>query len=154
MRLWSLHPRHLDPPGLVALWRETLLARAVLRGKTRGYRRHPQLQRFREHPRPVPTINAYLGVVYEEARVRGYRFDRSRFGPVREVDRLAVGSGQLAFEWSHLLRKLALRNPAQYEHCAALPGPDCHPLFRIVPGPVAGWERGGRAGAGQVTCAP
>lgn len=28
MRLWSLHPKHLDPQGLVALWREVLLARS------------------------------------------------------------------------------------------------------------------------------
>ena len=38
MRLWSLRPKYLDSQGLVALWREGLLAQAVLRGKTRGYR--------------------------------------------------------------------------------------------------------------------
>ncbi|OAD21125.1 DNA-(apurinic or apyrimidinic site) lyase / pyrimidine dimer DNA glycosylase, partial [Candidatus Thiomargarita nelsonii] len=38
MRLWSLHPKYLDPKGLVALWRETLLAQKVLLGETRGYR--------------------------------------------------------------------------------------------------------------------
>ncbi|HEU5178767.1 MAG TPA: pyrimidine dimer DNA glycosylase/endonuclease V, partial [Burkholderiales bacterium] len=32
MRLWSLHPKYLDARGLVALWREALLAQAVLRG--------------------------------------------------------------------------------------------------------------------------
>ena len=37
MRLWSLHPRCLDAKGLVALWREGLLAQEVLRGKTRDY---------------------------------------------------------------------------------------------------------------------
>src|SRR5690606_6899395 len=42
MRLWSLHPRYLDRQGLLALWREALLARAVLRGETRGYTLHPQ----------------------------------------------------------------------------------------------------------------
>jgi len=30
MRLWSLHPRYLDAKGLVALWREGLLAQKVL----------------------------------------------------------------------------------------------------------------------------
>ena len=29
MRLWTLHPKYLDGVGLVALWREALLARAV-----------------------------------------------------------------------------------------------------------------------------
>lgn len=38
MRLWTLHPKYLDPKGLVALWRETLLAQRVLAGRTRGYR--------------------------------------------------------------------------------------------------------------------
>ena len=54
MRLWTLHPRYLDARGLVALWREALLAQKVLRGKTRGYRAHPQLQRFREQADPKP----------------------------------------------------------------------------------------------------
>jgi hypothetical protein len=37
MRLWTLHPRYLDSQGLVALWREGLLAQAVLRNRTRGF---------------------------------------------------------------------------------------------------------------------
>lgn len=60
MRLWSLHPKYLDPQGLVAPWREALLAQAVLRGETRGYRAHPQLQRFREQPAFLAAIGAYL----------------------------------------------------------------------------------------------
>ena len=32
MRLWSLSPRYLDVKGLVAVWREGLLADAVLLG--------------------------------------------------------------------------------------------------------------------------
>ena len=46
MRLWSVHPRYLDTAGLTACWREALLAQKVLTGATRGYRRHPQLERF------------------------------------------------------------------------------------------------------------
>ena len=60
MRLWTLHPKYLDAQGLVALWREGLLARAVLRGMTKGYRHHPQLQRFRAHASPRAAINLYL----------------------------------------------------------------------------------------------
>ena len=67
MRLWSLHPRYLDRAGLVALWREALLAQAVLRGATRGYRRHPQLVRFRSHPDPEGAIAAYLEGICREA---------------------------------------------------------------------------------------
>ena len=41
MRLWSLHPAHLDRQGLIACWREALLAQKVLAGLTTGYRSHP-----------------------------------------------------------------------------------------------------------------
>jgi hypothetical protein len=141
MRLWSLHPRYLDPQGLVALWREALLARAVLRGETRGYRHHPQLARFRAHPQPRMAVNAYLARVHDEASARGYRFDRGRIGPVRAVAPIAVTTGQLTHEWAHLLGKLALRNPALHARWVGLQQPDCHPLFQPVPGPVAPWER-------------
>ena len=87
MRLWSLHPKYLDPQGLVALWREGLLARAVLRGETKGYRHHPQLERFSLHASPRSAINAYLRAVYEEAVERGYEFDRRKIGPSRSVAR-------------------------------------------------------------------
>ena len=60
MRLWSIHPKYLDRQGLIALWREALLAQAVLSGKTRGYRNHPQLERFRNHPAPLSAISLYL----------------------------------------------------------------------------------------------
>jgi hypothetical protein len=141
MRLWSLHPRYLDPQGLVALWREALLAKAVLRGETRGYLRHPQLERFRAHPQPRLAMNAYLAAIYEEAVRRGYSFDRSRLGPVRSIQPIAVGSGQLAYEWRHLRRKLTMRNPAVLALWSELARPACHPLFQRQPGPVASWER-------------
>ena len=140
MRLWSLHPRHLDPQGLVALGREALLARAVLRGRTRGYTRHPQLQRFAAHPQPRSAINAYLAAVHDEATRRGYAFDRTKIGPVRVVAPIEVAEGQLAHEWSHLLRKLAGRSPALHAHWRVVDAPDCHPLFVRRPGPIATWE--------------
>jgi hypothetical protein len=141
MRLWSLHPRYLDPQGLVAVWREGLLARAVLRGQTRGYTRHPQLERFRKHPHPRLAINAYLAAIHVEATSRGYAFDRSKIGPVRAIDDIAVSSGQLAHEWMHLRQKLAKRNPATLARWSTLATPECHPLFRPQPGPVESWER-------------
>ena len=141
MRLWSLHPRYLDSVGLVALWREALLARAVLRGKTRGYRHHPQLDRFREHRSPRRAISAYLAAIHAEASARGYVFDRSKVGPVRKTGVISVTRGQLDREWAHLLRKLSLRSPAQFEKLAGVRRPACHPSFRVRPGPVASWER-------------
>lgn len=141
MRLWSLHPRHLDPKGLVALWREALLARAVLRGETRGYTRHPQLQRFQAHAAPLRAIDAYLGAVHAEAVVRGYAFDAGKFEAVDAVDAIAVSDGQLDYEWRHLLDKLRLRSPPLFERWRLLAGPDVHPLFQRQPGPIADWER-------------
>jgi Pyrimidine dimer DNA glycosylase len=142
VRLWTLHPSYLDPVGLVALWREALLARAVLRGTTRGYRHHPQLDRFRSHPQPIAALNCYLGAVYAEAQRRGYCFDRRKFGRVPAGWRIPASRGQLAFEWAHLLKKLQLRQPSRFSELLTVRRPRAHPLFRIVPGPVQSWERG------------
>lgn len=141
MRLWSLHPRYLDPQGLVALWREALLARAVLRDATKGYRNHPQLDRFRSHAAPVSAINAYLAAVYDEAVARGYSFDAGKFDRVPIDAPLPVSDGQVAYEWQHLLQKLATRSPALCEKWRSCREPDCHPLFVVRQGPIEPWER-------------
>lgn len=141
MRLWSLHPKYLDSQGLVALWRESLLAKAVLRGETRGYTNHPQLDRFKAHSQPRLAINSYLAVIYAEASERGYAFNPSKIGPVRTVQPIPVSTGQLAFEWDHLQGKLAARSPAVLARWNSLASPICHPLFRRQPGSVASWER-------------
>lgn len=141
MRLWSLHPRYLDPQGLVALWREALLAQAVLRGSTSGYRHHPQLDRFRSQVAPRSAISSYLQGIHAEASARGYSFDRSKIGRVRIQALVLVTAGQVQHEWHHLLQKLAVRNPALYEQWRSISAPDCHPLFRLQPGPVESWER-------------
>ena len=141
MRLWTVHPKYLDARGLVALWREALLARAVLRGHTRGYRHHPQLTRFREHARPVESLNRYLAAVYAEACRRNYAFDRRKLGRARAGRRLAETTGQLAAEWAHLLSKLRQRAPERYAELVAIGHPAAHPLFRLVPGPARAWER-------------
>lgn len=141
MRLWTLHPRYLDPQGLVSLWREALLARAVLRGATKGYRHHPQLHRFQSHPAPRSAINAYLGSILLEADARGYSFDRTKVGPVRSSVHIDCTAGQIEYEWRHLLRKLQARNPALHRRWSEVAFPEAHPLFTIVPGPLELWER-------------
>ena len=141
MRLWSLHPKYVDVKGLVALWRETLLAQAVLAGQTKGYQHHPQLNRFKEMPDPIGSIGAYLAVVAEEAMRRGYRFDSTKI--LRPTpDRLQVTIGQLAYEWEHLKRKLFTRDPSRYAEYQSIDRPDPHPLFDVIPGEIAEWERG------------
>lgn len=140
MRLWSVHPRYLDAIGLVALWREALLAQAVLHGETRGYRHHPQLRRFLDSADPRRSIAAFLWPVQHEAVRRGYRFDAGKIRGPAGAPTLTVSAGQLAYEWQRLTARLSLRAP---EWLARLGGdlpPDPHPLFTVVPGNVAAWE--------------
>jgi len=139
LRLWSLHPRYLDPRGLTALWREALLARAVLSGETRGYQRHPQLQRFRSGDNPLRLIDAYLFHVRQEAERRGYRF-RTLLVDHPSGLALPVTAGQLAYELAHLRQKLSARAP-EWAEKLPLGLPDPHPLFVVVPGGLEPWER-------------
>ncbi|HEX5973143.1 MAG TPA: pyrimidine dimer DNA glycosylase/endonuclease V [Gemmatimonadaceae bacterium] len=141
MRLWSIHPRYLDAAGLVALWREALLAQAVLRGATRGYRHHPQLQRFQAMPAPAASIAEYLRSVHAEAERRGYSFAAEKIGVPRDQAPITVTSGQLACEWTHLLAKLKARSPERHAELAGVADAEAHPLFRVVSGPVEPWER-------------
>ena len=140
MRLWSLHPRYLDPRGLVALWREGLLAQAVLAGRTRGYAHHPQLERFRDAP---ALITEYLREVAAEGRRRGYRFDVLKLPRVRRVSTLTVTEGQLRYEWTHLKAKLRARNAEWHRRTRGVALPEPHPLFVVIGGRVAEWERTG-----------
>ncbi len=140
MRLWTLHPRHLDAKGLVALWRETLLAQAVVLGRTKGYRHHPQLLRFLATPDPAAALGSYLAAVHAEAVARGYSFDATKINPARHPGRLPETRGQLLHEWEHLRRKLHIRDPARWRaSAAARPAP--HPLFSLVAGGVRPWEK-------------
>ncbi|MDP9806890.1 hypothetical protein J2S70_001472 [Trueperella bonasi] len=145
MRLWSLHPNYLDAAGLVALWRETLLAQKVLQGLTRGYTKHPQLIRFREQAEPVHAVGAYLSGVLEEADSRGYNFDRTKIThPTTNYSPLIpVTTGQLAYELEWLCSKLEKRSPGtltapQWKASTRIVP---HPLFTTVEGDVESWER-------------
>ena len=140
--IWSLHPKYLDPPGLVALWREGLLAQAVLSGKTKGYTKHSQLVRFQEQPSPLGAIAEYLRIVHSEAVARGYHFDGRKISRFRASGQFDVTRGQLQFEWNHLMNKLRARNPQWRANLEAVKQPKQHPLFRIHRGPQAEWEKG------------
>lgn len=140
MRLWSLHPRYLDAKGLVALWREGLLAQKVLAGATKGYRHHPQLSRFRGQPDAQGAIAAYLREVQREAERRGYRFDAAKIGHCAEGVDMTVTRGQMDFELAHLRAKLMLRDPEALQRIAAVKEPEPHPLFGVVAGDLEVWE--------------
>lgn len=141
MRLWTLHPEYLDPRGLVALWREALLAQAVLGGLTSGYTRHPQLIRFRHSPSPLEAIASYLQAVHAEATRRGYCFDGAKIAAIGCAEPIVVTRGQVDYEWAHLKEKLRVRAPSWLAGLGpSSHPPKTHPLFHIVPGPVAEWE--------------
>ena len=142
VRLWSLHPQYLDPAGLVALWREGLLAQAVLLGRTRGYTHHPQLIRFLEQQDPVAAIAGYLHHVVREADRRGYSFDRSKLPAETATQPIVLTNGQLLIEWQHLQAKLRARSPERHREIAGLKKPRPHPSFVLVRGPVAVWGGG------------
>ena len=141
MRLWSLHPELLDQKGLVAVWREGLLAQAVLSGKTRGYRHHPQLIRFQQKIDPLSHIGAYLFAIQKEANRRGYRFDVKKITyPEKILNSIPVTTGQLQYELQHLYQKLQHRDPDWLESKKQFTLL-AHPLFQIVAGPIATWEK-------------
>lgn len=142
MRLWTLHPEYLDQRGLVALWREALLAQAVLSGLTKGYTCHPQLIRFRQTPEPLGCIATYLRAVQSEATRRGYHFDAARIGSGQTEGFITVTAGQLGYEAGHLRKKLEVRAPDWLAGISLPELPRPHPLFRVVEGQIEVWEKG------------
>ena len=143
MRLWSIHPQYLDAVGLVALWREGLLAQKVLVGKTKGYKNHPQLERFKKHKDPLKAISFYLYEVFKEAFKRGYSFNKDKIMTMGHAlgKSAMITRGQLDYEFGHLLAKLEVRDPARFEANRTVTKILEHPLFRPTQGGVADWER-------------
>lgn len=140
MRLWSIHLRYLDTKGLVALWREGLLAHNVLLGKTKGYKNHPQLIRFSNTEDPSAAIGCYLNAVAEEADRRNYRFNKSKIFTTVFKDKIPVTIGQAQYEFKHLLKKLKHRDQQVYEKFRNTTEIELHPLFYSVDGDVENWE--------------
>jgi hypothetical protein len=140
MRIWSLHPKYLDAKGLIALWRETLLAKHVLENKTKGYKNHPQLERFKKSKRPLDLINQYLSEIYQEATNRNYRFDRNKIDWKFIPGKIKVTDGQLEFEWLHLLKKLKTRDAVKFKEVKSLKNHDTPDMFIVVPGEIEKWE--------------
>jgi hypothetical protein len=141
MRLWSIKPEYLDAKGLVALWREGLLARKVLAGRTTGYKRHPQLLRFKEMKKPVAAMDAYLDEVYREACRRGYSFNHSKIKPSGRLSRIWVNKGQAEYEMTHLRKKLRKRDLKAYARLKPVKDPAVNRVFKIRDGGVEKWEK-------------
>ncbi|MCX7805960.1 MAG: pyrimidine dimer DNA glycosylase/endonuclease V [Planctomycetota bacterium] len=149
MRLWTLHPKYLDTKGLLAVWREALLAQAVLLGRTRGYTRHPQLARFRASRSPAGFIARYLRAIRAEAVARGYRFDAGKINGAHAKGSIPVGTGQVEFEKRHLARKLRRRDPSRLSVLLSARLPDLNPVFRAVGGGIETWEKSTKKQGGR-----
>lgn len=140
MRLWSVHPKYLDTKGLIACWREGLLARKVLLGETRGYRNHPQLIRFRNSSNPLAAIDAYLAEILAEAKSRGYRFDATKINAPATIEKIAVTRGQIEYETMHLKQKLASRDTKAYIRLNNIHEIAPNNIFEVYPGEIEKWE--------------
>jgi hypothetical protein len=140
MRIWSIHPKYLDTKGLVALWRETLLAKNVLEDKTKGYKNHPQIIRFKNSDNPLRSINQYLAAVYRESETRNYHFNKHKFNEYHDDINLTVTQGQIEYETQHLLKKLKTRDIERYYRLLKETNIEPHPLFKIIDGEIEEWE--------------
>jgi len=142
MRLWSLDPKYLDRQGLLAVWREGLLARKVLENKTKGYKNYPQLARFKINPQPLKVINSYLFGIFQEALARNYKFKLNKVNPLKIVSKnIRVSNGQVIYEFQHLLNKLKIRDKNKYQQFKNIKKPQVHFLFKVVNGGIAKWEK-------------
>jgi len=143
LRLWSISPMHLDPKGLVALWREALLARKVLEGLTKGYKNHPQLSSFKRCSDPSKAINTYLYYVWVEGKRRGFSFQevKIRWDRVDTSLKIPIGEGQLKYEVQLLLKKVSSRNPAWFHRLLQVSCFEPNPLFYVTPGGIEPWEK-------------
>lgn len=140
MRIWSVHPKYLDSKGLVALWRETLLAKNVLQGNTKGYKNHPQLIRFKKSVHPLDSIDQYLEAVYEESLKRGYHFNKDKINFNTTPVKIDVTKGQIQYEWKHLLDKLKIRDQERFYKLSQETDIEQHPIFNVVEGEIEEWE--------------
>lgn len=141
MRLWSIHPKYLDTVGLVALWRETLLAKKVLEGNTQGYINHPQLERFKQKEKPLDALNHYLYHVYTESLERGFTFNKNKFIHNSFSEKISISKKQKEYEFNHLQKKLDKRNKIKYIENLEVKEIKLNPIFKETSGPIAVWEK-------------
>lgn len=141
MRLWSIHPKYLDVKGLSGLWRESLLARKILLGKTKAYANHPQMCRFHALRKPLPAIDTYLKHIYIESCNRGYCFNRKKFGNKFRTAKINIKKGQIEYEFKLLKKRLKIRAKEKYKELIKVKKIAPNPLFKIVKGKIESWEK-------------
>lgn len=142
MRIWSLHPSYLDWMGLGAQWREALLAQKVTEGKTKGWKNHPQLDRFKYHPKPMEAVGYYLKGIHDESLTRRYKYNYSKIlYPDSVVDLINLSQDQLQYEFDLLQERLKKRTPEKYEENRGIKELRAHSLFKVIPGLPEKWEK-------------
>ena len=141
MRLWSVSFKYLDAKGLLAVWREGLLAKNVLEGKTKGYKNHPQLQRFKNSKNPILMINVYLHFIVDEAEKRNYNFNREKLlKRSKTFDEIFVNDKLVEYEFSHLMKKLKIRDERRFENLISIKKIEVNFTFKIRKGEIENWE--------------
>ena len=125
----------------MALWREALLAQAILKGQTKAYARHPQLIRFRKSRTPIRGIAAYLRIVHAEGSRRGFKFDIDKIARGGHVECMVVMRGQIKYEWDHFMAKLLKRDIQRFIHLKSVRKIGPHPLFKVIQGGVEELEK-------------
>ena len=143
MRLWTISFKYLDAKGLVALWREALLAKNVLAGLTKGYKNHPQLDRFYAHENALEAVNAYLAEVYAQACARGYKFNAAKVGEfdARNLAKISVARGQIEYKFAFLQKKLKTRDRVIYERNLGVKNMEIASIFKEIEGGIEPWEK-------------
>ncbi len=148
MRIWSINPKYLDQKGLIACWRESLLAKNVLEGKTIGYKNHPQLIRFKKTKNSLLYINSYLYEIYNEAKNRNYNFSKDKidfllikkFTKNLDKNKIPLHDKQLKYEWEHIQKKLKIRDIKKYKENKKVETVEANPIFKIIQGEIESWE--------------
>ena len=128
MRLWLIHPKYLDSIGLVALWRESLLAKKVLEGKTKGYKKHPELNKFKGKNQ-IKLINSFLLEIFKESEKRGYSFNKNKIGNELTKQKKMIPKKEIEFEFQHLKNKLKKRNLKKLIELAKIKKIELNPIF-------------------------
>lgn len=121
----------MDVKGFVALWREGILAQKVLRGKTKGWKNHPQLNRFKKHPNPVLAIGTYLRYIYEESKRRDYEFNENKiYQESNDLEPVKVSRDFVSKEIEQLKEKLKTRDPEKHEELLEAQEIELNPAFQ------------------------
>lgn len=145
MRLWTIHPCYLDTAGLNGCWRESLLAKKVLEGKTKGYKNHPQLIRFKNSEDPILAIDIYIGSLLLESAYRGFSYHPPKsiltISHKDGMDKISVSEGQIAYEAMFLVKKLKDRKSTGRKSISPVNNIEICELFESVPGDIENWEK-------------